>query len=59
MYNYFSNASSTAQDTFISRRLTAIYAELETIEADKAESKAAVILNGLGFTPQMQLMATK
>jgi ATP-binding cassette subfamily F protein 3 len=56
---YVSGGSSAAQDTFISKRLTAIYAELETIEADKAESRAAVILCGLGFTSQMQAMATK
>jgi ATP-binding cassette subfamily F protein 3 len=59
IYNYFSNGSSAAQDSFISKRLTAIYAELASIEADKAESRAAVILNGLGFNPQMQSMATK
>jgi len=56
---HISNGSSAAQDTFISKRLAAIYTELEAIEADKAESRAAVILNGLGFTPQMQIMATK
>jgi hypothetical protein len=39
--------------------LTAIYTELESIEAHKAESRAAVILSGLGFTSQMQSMATK
>ncbi|CAF0721659.1 unnamed protein product [Adineta ricciae] len=54
-----SGGSSAAQDSFISKRLTAIYAELEAIEAHKAESRAAVILNGLGFTSQMQAMATK
>ncbi|CAF1332302.1 unnamed protein product [Adineta steineri] len=56
---HLSNGSSAAQDNFISKRLTAIYAELESIEADKAESRAAVILCGLGFSPQMQGMATK
>ncbi|CAF0956787.1 unnamed protein product [Rotaria sordida] len=54
-----SNDSSTTHDSFISKRLTAIYAELETIEAHKAESRAAVILNGLGFSTEMQSMATK
>ena len=43
----------------MSERLTAIYSELEAIEADKAESRAAVILCGLGFTPQMQGMQTR
>jgi ATP-binding cassette subfamily F protein 3 len=55
----FSHGASAAQDSFISKRLTALYGELEAIEADKAESRAAVILNGLGFTSQMQSMATK
>lgn len=54
-----SQGASTAQDSFISKRLTALYAELEAIEAHKAESRAAVILNGLGFTAKMQGMATK
>jgi ATP-binding cassette subfamily F protein 3 len=54
-----SNGVSAAQDSFISKRLTAIYTELESIEAHKAESRAAVILSGLGFTSQMQSMATK
>ena len=39
--------------------LQAVYAELEAIEADKAASRAAVILSGLGFTPEMQARATK
>ncbi len=36
-----------------------IYAKLQEIESDKAESKAAAILNGLGFSPQQQQAATK
>ncbi|XP_067945638.1 ATP-binding cassette sub-family F member 3-like [Watersipora subatra] len=40
-------------------RLAEVYHELETIEADKAPSRAAVILNGLGFTPEMQGWTTK
>ena len=35
-------------------RLAEVYHELKAIEADKAPSRAAVILNGLGFTTQMQ-----
>jgi len=42
-----------------SQRLQAVYAELEAIEADKAPSKASVILAGLGFTADMQARATK
>jgi len=56
---HISQGDSAAQDSFISKRLAAIYTELEAIEAHKAESRAAVILNGLGFTPEMQTMATK
>lgn len=56
---FSSHGASANQDSFIAKRLTALYAELESIEAEKAESRAAVILNGLGFTSQMQSMATK
>jgi len=49
--------SSTSSDA--SQRLSEIYAELQQIEADKAPAKAASILNGLGFTPHMQLKMTK
>lgn len=49
-------ADTSAAD---SQRLQAVYAELEAIEADKAPSKASVILAGLGFTAAMQARATK
>lgn len=42
-----------------SERLNAVYVGLEAIDAAKAPSRAAVILNGLGFTPDMQVRATK
>eukprot|EP00096_Caligus_rogercresseyi_P001585 TRINITY_DN1262_c1_g1_i2.p1 TRINITY_DN1262_c1_g1~~TRINITY_DN1262_c1_g1_i2.p1 ORF type:complete len:701 (-),score=246.04 TRINITY_DN1262_c1_g1_i2:141-2243(-) len=42
-----------------SPRLNEIYVELEAMEADKAPSKASVILCGLGFTSEMQARATK
>jgi ATP-binding cassette subfamily F protein 2 len=32
-----------------------IYERLDEIDADRAEAKAAEILDGLGFTPQMML----
>lgn len=35
------------------KRLSEIYKRLELIEAHKAESKAAAILGGLGFTQAM------
>ncbi|XP_066934518.1 ATP-binding cassette sub-family F member 3-like [Clytia hemisphaerica] len=40
-------------------RLSEIYAKLADIEADKAPARAAMILDGLGFTPEMQKMKTK
>ena len=43
----------------LNNRLAAVYAELEAIEADKATSKASVILDGLGFTTEMQKQPTK
>lgn len=43
----------------LSDRLSEIYAELQAIEADKAPAKASVILNGLGFSKEMQAQATK
>ena len=46
-------------DANLSKRLAEIYIELETIEADKAPSRAAKILNGLGFEPQYHTRATR
>ena len=46
-------------DNNTSSDLSEIYRRLESIEADKAPAKAAVILAGLGFTPQMQKQHTK
>ena len=43
----------------LSTRLSTIYSELEAIEADSAPSRAAVILAGLGFSPEMQSRPTK
>ena len=46
-------------ETKLSDRLNEIYEELEAIGADKAEAKARRILNGLGFTREMQERPTK
>ncbi|XP_044259705.1 ATP-binding cassette sub-family F member 3 [Tribolium madens] len=46
-------------DPELSNQLTQIYAQLQNIEADKAPAKASIILNGLGFTPEMQQKETK
>lgn len=43
----------------ISQDLKQVWNRLEVIEADKAESRAAVILNGLGFTAVDQQAATR
>lgn len=43
----------------ISKELSQIYIELESIEADKALSRAAKILRGLGFSPDDQKKPTK
>ncbi|RZC91469.1 hypothetical protein C5167_027534 [Papaver somniferum] len=43
----------------ISQKLEQVYKRLEFIDADSAESRAASILAGLSFTPEMQRKATK
>lgn len=43
----------------IAQRLEEIYKRLELIDADAAESRAASILAGLSFSPEMQKRATK
>lgn len=48
---------STSDATGSAARLNEIGKRLEEIEAHKAESRAAIILGGLGFTPDMLLKA--
>lgn len=43
----------------LNSRLAEIWAKLSEIEADKAPMHAAVVLAGLGFSPEMQKMTTK
>ena len=43
----------------LNQQLKDVYAKIEMIEAEKAESKAATILSGLGFSPEQQRNATK
>ena len=43
----------------ISFRLLDIFERLDDLDADKAETRAAEILDGLGFTPSMQQTKTK
>ncbi|RKO92418.1 P-loop containing nucleoside triphosphate hydrolase protein [Blyttiomyces helicus] len=53
-------ASTTPEDAAkMDARLKEVYLKLEEIEADKAESKASAILNGLGFSPEQQKAATR
>ncbi|XP_055908027.1 ATP-binding cassette sub-family F member 3 [Eupeodes corollae] len=47
------------QDAGLSAELSEVYIQLQNIEADKAVSKASVILKGLGFTTEMQSNPTK
>lgn len=46
-------------DGTLNAELNEIYAKLESIEADKAPAKVSVILDGLGFSPEMQRRPTK
>lgn len=48
---------SKSEDT--GTRLQEVYNELAAIESDKAPARASEILCGLGFTPAMQIKATK
>jgi ATP-binding cassette subfamily F protein 3 len=52
-------ANSAAADGHLSGRLSEIYSALESIEADKAPARAAVILSGLGFNPAKQRRPTR
>lgn len=51
--------NSGSADPILNSQLTEVYHQLQNIEADKAPSKASIILNGLGFTSEMQQNATK
>ncbi|XP_018564615.1 ATP-binding cassette sub-family F member 3 [Anoplophora glabripennis] len=51
------NAGSA--DPELNNQLSEIYSQLQNIEADKAPAKASIILNGLGFTSEMQQNPTK
>ncbi|KAJ3389194.1 hypothetical protein HDU92_001133 [Lobulomyces angularis] len=53
-----SEKSSAIEAGKASNRLKEIYQKLEELEADKAESRASAILNGLGFSPEQQKAGT-
>ncbi|KAJ9575730.1 hypothetical protein L9F63_007376 [Diploptera punctata] len=46
-------------DPELSNQLSDIYTQLSNIEADKAPARASIILNGLGFSSEMQQRPTK
>ena len=53
------SVATSHQDAGLSERLSAVYAQLQASDADRAPARAAVILRGLGFTPAMQKRPTK
>ncbi|CAL0323066.1 unnamed protein product [Lupinus luteus] len=53
------NSNGVVDKDNISQKLEGIYKRLELIDAYSAESRAATILAGLSFTPEMQKKATK
>jgi len=52
-------SSNEKESESANKRLKEVYAELEAIGADKAESRARRILSGLGFTTEMQARPCK
>ncbi|XP_015379543.1 PREDICTED: ATP-binding cassette sub-family F member 3 [Diuraphis noxia] len=52
-------ANGSTASAELSSELSEIYMQLSAIEADKAPARASVILDGLGFNPDMQKKATK
>ncbi|XP_002736039.1 ATP-binding cassette sub-family F member 3-like [Saccoglossus kowalevskii] len=51
--------SPGSTESCLSTRLSQIYTKLEDIDADKAPSRASVILAGLGFSTHMQSQKTR
>ncbi|EDV24205.1 uncharacterized protein TRIADDRAFT_27065, partial [Trichoplax adhaerens] len=51
--------SNGSEDHNLHERLSFVYGKLSEIEADKAPARASVILQGLGFSTQMQTKTTK
>lgn len=52
-------SSNDKESAEANKRLKEVYAEMEAIGADKAESRARRILSGLGFTTEMQARPCK
>ncbi|CAH8571208.1 unnamed protein product [Dicrocoelium dendriticum] len=55
----FDGSVSVTEVDHSADRLTQIYNRLAATEADKAPARAAIILRGLGFDPEMQKRPTK
>lgn len=51
--------NSEKADPSLSEALSEVYTKLANIDADRAPARAAIVLNGLGFTTEMQKMSTK
>lgn len=52
-------STSIEEGNELNAKLKEVYARLEEIDSDKAESKASAILSGLGFSPAQQNAATR
>ncbi|KAJ3291318.1 hypothetical protein HDU79_002498 [Rhizoclosmatium sp. JEL0117] len=50
---------SPEEANIAAEKLKNVYLKLEEIDSDKAESRASLILNGLGFSPAQQKAATR
>jgi ATPase subunit of ABC transporter with duplicated ATPase domains len=53
------NILSRHADAELNSKLSEVYAQLQHIESDKAPARASIILAGLGFSPEKQMMPTK
>ena len=40
-------------------KLSKVFSQLQLVDSDKAPARAAVVLAGLGFSPEMQAAATR
>ncbi|GLH04213.1 ATP-binding cassette sub-family F member 3 [Gryllus bimaculatus] len=54
-----SQINSGCSDPSLGTELSEVYVQLQNIEADRAPARASIILNGLGFSSEMQQRPTK
>lgn len=57
--NAIADAKDEEEQTDIQSQLEMVYEKLDALDVNTAESRAAEILFGLGFTPAMQKMKTR